>query len=352
MKEGALAMEKMMAWIMAMALALPGIAGGFTYESQDRLVEGRPQQVHVLEASLGEGEVRLEQALSLDLFYGTETTSAMARRHGADAAVNGMFYNALGRPAGLLAMDGRLVSSTDIGTPSVLVGTRGETAIRQVSASLEVSIGRMRLLLDGVNQAVHSGEAVLFTGEYGRTTRIRRSSINYCVAGGKLAAVVRTDQPVALEGYDYVVSMVDRELGETVPLGTACFLRTDFIGAPFAVEEAFQTGGWLLKDGEAAAGGHLAYMGPASALAPRTLVGVKADGALVFMVVDGRRPGTSEGITGRQAARLMQDAGCVDAAFLDGGASSTMVIGGRVANRPSGQEERAVAHSILLTRVE
>lgn len=40
--------------------------------------------------------------------------------------------------------------------------------------------------------------------------------------------------------------------------------------------------------------------------------------------------------------------GCIEAAYLDGGASSTMYVDGEVVNRPSGGEERAIAHSILI----
>ncbi len=53
-------------------------------------------------------------------------------------------------------------------------------------------------------------------------------------------------------------------------------------------------------------------------------------------------------MSGKEAADLMISKGCIEAAYLDGGASSTMYVDGEVVNRPSGGEERAIAHSILI----
>ena len=68
---------------------------------------------------------------------------------------------------------------------------------------------------------------------------------------------------------------------------------------------------------------------------PRTLAGVTATGSLLLVTVDGRRPGYSAGMTLFEAARLMRSLGAEDALNLDGGGSTTMVVRGRVVNRPS-----------------
>ncbi|MDO4888977.1 MAG: phosphodiester glycosidase family protein [Actinomycetaceae bacterium] len=73
---------------------------------------------------------------------------------------------------------------------------------------------------------------------------------------------------------------------------------------------------------------------------PRTLVGAKEDGTLVFVVVDGRNKGYSRGVTMTEAAEIMQSLGCETAYNLDGGGSSTMYFNGQVVNQPgeSGKE--------------
>jgi exopolysaccharide biosynthesis protein len=81
---------------------------------------------------------------------------------------------------------------------------------------------------------------------------------------------------------------------------------------------------------------------------PRTLAGVTAAGRLLLVTVDGRRPGWSAGVTLPEAARVMRALGARDALSLDGGGSTTLVIGGRVVNRPSDGRERAVSDALLV----
>jgi hypothetical protein len=59
---------------------------------------------------------------------------------------------------------------------------------------------------------------------------------------------------------------------------------------------------------------------------PRTAVAVDRAGRRMFwLVVDGRQPGYSEGVTFRELAGLCREAGGWDALALDGGGSSTLV---------------------------
>ena len=73
---------------------------------------------------------------------------------------------------------------------------------------------------------------------------------------------------------------------------------------------------------------------------PRTAVGVIDDNHLVFVVVDGRDPGYSAGVTLPDLAVIMQDLGATTAYNLDGGGSSTMYFNGTVINQPSNGGER------------
>ena len=92
----------------------------------------------------------------------------------------------------------------------------------------------------------------------------------------------------------------------------------------------------------------------ASGTAPRTAVGIKENGNIIFYTVDGRQTGYSAGITIKTLASRMQELGCVDAINLDGGGST--VIGGVfpgfedfvVSNRPSDGSERRCANYIFL----
>ncbi|MEJ7810539.1 MAG: phosphodiester glycosidase family protein [Gemmatimonadaceae bacterium] len=91
---------------------------------------------------------------------------------------------------------------------------------------------------------------------------------------------------------------------------------------------------------------------------PRTAAGIAAGGRrLLLVVVDGRQPGYSAGMTLPELASLMRELGASDAVNLDGGGSSSLALravpGGlfRPANRPSDAAgERPVANALAIVR--
>lgn len=81
---------------------------------------------------------------------------------------------------------------------------------------------------------------------------------------------------------------------------------------------------------------------------PRTAVGVIDENHLVFVVVDGRQSGYSEGVTLTELAAIMTGLGATTAYNLDGGGSSTMYFDGAVVNRPSNGGERGTSDILYL----
>jgi exopolysaccharide biosynthesis protein len=72
----------------------------------------------------------------------------------------------------------------------------------------------------------------------------------------------------------------------------------------------------------------------------------------LLVVVDGRQPSHSIGMTLLELAKLMQDLGAKAALNLDGGGSSEMVIGEEFVNRPSDGRERLVGDALVITKVQ
>ena len=91
--------------------------------------------------------------------------------------------------------------------------------------------------------------------------------------------------------------------------------------------------------------------GPAFALErhPRTAVGIRKDGTLLFVVVDGRQAGLSAGMTLPELAALLEKRGAHDAYNLDGGGSSTMIVNGEIVNSPSDEQgERPSSDAVVI----
>lgn len=90
----------------------------------------------------------------------------------------------------------------------------------------------------------------------------------------------------------------------------------------------------------------------AAARHPRTAIGFDADGGLLWLVVvDGRQPPLSAGMSLPELANLFLWLGVDEALNLDGGGSSVMSVGAQVMNSPSDAGgERPVANSVWLVR--
>ena len=78
-------------------------------------------------------------------------------------------------------------------------------------------------------------------------------------------------------------------------------------------------------------GSPVAVTGTGGGLNPRTVIGQRADGAVLLLVIDGRQT-TSLGATYEDCINIMLEYGAINAANLDGGSSSVMVYKGKIIN--------------------
>lgn len=91
-----------------------------------------------------------------------------------------------------------------------------------------------------------------------------------------------------------------------------------------------------------------------TARAPRTAVGIKPNGELIVMVSDGRQPNVRDGLTLYELAFMMKELGAEHAFNLDGGGSSTLMLGNsedfEVLNQLSDGRIRSISNGFLLVR--
>jgi len=114
---------------------------------------------------------------------------------------------------------------------------------------------------------------------------------------------------------------------------------------PADAKQAVQGNAMVLEDGKI-----VEPTGMMTVRHPRTVIGLDAGGkTLTILTVDGRRPGVSIGMTGKELGEEMQKLGCQNAMNLDGGGSTELVLRDpetgklKVMNQPSDGRERAVA---------
>ncbi len=118
--------------------------------------------------------------------------------------------------------------------------------------------------------------------------------------------------------------------------------------APWLVEDAVGAGPVVVSNGQVdVMTNEEVFFGSAIPdTHPRTAAGITADGELLLVLVDGRQP-LSRGVTLEELAALMVDIGAEKALNLDGGGSSSLVVNGKLLNRPSGRTlERQVMSAI------
>ncbi len=118
-----------------------------------------------------------------------------------------------------------------------------------------------------------------------------------------------------------------------------------------AVQEAIGTLSVILQDGK--------VVTTDTNVHPRTCLGVKPDGTVVLLVLDGRRPGYSMGLNLLDTAEFLRQQGCVSAVNLDGGGSSAIAVRKpgeselTIVNQPSDGKERPDGNAwILVSAVE
>ena len=76
---------------------------------------------------------------------------------------------------------------------------------------------------------------------------------------------------------------------------------------------------------------------------PRTIMALNKEGNVLYlMVIDGRRPGYSIGLTLEKSAQILKSVGAYNAMACDQGGSSCMFLRDKIVNRPCDNVERVV----------
>jgi exopolysaccharide biosynthesis protein len=333
------------------------------------IVRDAPWNIHVLR--IDPARARLDVVHARDDAVGRETVSAIAARHHAIAAINGGYFRMTGDFAGdstgTLQIDGRILSEPDRGRAAVgLVRTGNSTRVvmGHVTWAGSITAGGRRQRLNGINRPRGKNELVLFTPEFSDTTLTDASGTEAVVRNGKAIDVrdLAGSTPIPADGF--IVSAtgtlrawVQASMKPGVKVAVALALKpVDRMARnPWqAAEDILGAGPMLVTAGRVGITAAREKMLPTfrSDRHPRTAVATLRDGRILLVVVDGRQPALSIGMSLDELAQFLIDLGAVEAINMDGGGSTTMVVRDVIVNHPSDQTgERPVSDAILVRGV-
>ena len=339
---------------------------GTTYERSVQFTPHGPVAIHVVRGPRPVGLYRLKPVLSNESIMLRETVSAMQRRlttQATSVGVNGDYFApADGRPSGIFLRDGVLATPPNSARSSAGITLDGLLDVRRVSFRGTWRGTGQRRALNFLNKAPGTNGISLFTSDWGPTTPRVPGAV----------FVTLSDFPPATPNADLAVPVVSVASGSTARIapGTAVLVargnaavRLQAEAQPATVvtlrlilqpdwavvSDAIGGGPVLVRDGTPVYRSNEAFT--TSQLAPRgprTAVGQRADGGIVFLTTDGRQPGFSVGMTNFELAQALVRYGVVRGMALDGGGSSTVAFEGVVLNSPSDGRERAVSTALML----
>ncbi len=278
-----------------------------------------------------------------------------------------------GIPMGHTVIDGELVTSDTTGQNAIGFNDDGTGFISWLEIqSRFITYTGEEMMLDCINKWCQPtiSTSYLLTDKFGKSTKTSGNCkfIIFSVVDGKLAIGKSIFLKVE-EKFDY-----DGDIA--IPDGKLVLVMTNTYGDQSKLEfmDSLQVGQELelktesvydkekwasAKHGMGSVGGRLiengkVYTNFEAGTAPRTAVGIKPDGNIVFYVIDGRQPGVSTGVQIKTLAKRMSELGCADAINLDGGGSTAIagVFPGSdeftVVNSPSEGTLRKCANYIFL----
>lgn len=318
--------------------------------------------------------VWLASALSNDRVLDAEPVDGIAARHGAIAAINGGFFNRdNGEPTGLLKVGGELVSDASRLKGAVVITNlpTGQMALEfdRLSAKLTMRFharGRdWEVPIDGVDTTRERGKLMLYTPAYHEDTDTAPTGTEWTLTGDPLRVIEvrpasgqtpipRRGAALSYGGLDLPAALAALSGGTSVTFETRWTSLGEVpIDSLDRSDHIINGAGLLRRRGQALLNWEDEGLNPETfvdARHPRTLIGTDREGFIWFAAVDGRQADYSIGMTFADLQRLCDRLGLTDALNLDGGGSTTMVVRGRIVNRPSDPGgPRPVSDAIVVT---
>lgn len=381
--------------VLAESLTPENGVGVISFEEQKEIAEGvflnafnsispttKEQKGHTITFNPKEADVDVLMTYGNTL-YSRKTLSSMIKTandkgYTVIGGINGDFFQMdSGVPVGLTVQNGKLISANGKGWNAE--GTKkehwnafglkkdGSVVIGNPDISLEYTVNnntKPQNILQ-FNKKRNELGVFLYTSDYSSNTQTNMNSLDIVLeikeGEVKLGQTIKCKVEKITEEVTYT-PIEEGKLLLSAEVYTPGFwqLKELKLGDEVNILMSDKSGQW--NDVVQAIGGYKSLLknGEVQALLdttdryPTTAMGVKKNGEVVFLQVDGRQPGWSNGIPHRDTANYLKSIGCTDALLLDGGGSSTMAAklpieeSARIINKPSDGRERAVGNGLIL----
>jgi len=285
--------------------------------------------------------------------------------------INASFFSLqTGIPMGHTVTEGIVTSKDDRALPAIGFREDSTAFIDNMSIITTATFGDdYSLQIPHINKYISSETQMLtmYTPDFGVKTGTNTQTLNIVLSnltdsiriGGELSCIVEkifiSDTPVDIEKDKAILSINTNGNQWAITL-----LNTLKEGDEIKISTTANSDKWNgIKNALASEGKRLLENSEVSkplnaGSSPRTAVGIKDNGEVVFYVLDGRQNGYSYGAREETIAKRLLELGCVDAINLDGGGSTTIagIYPGcdvtQVMNSPSDGTQRKVTNFIFL----
>ena len=318
------------------------VAQGITH----RQILDKGVLTNILAVSPNAVDIRPYRALSAGI--GTESLVSLARRHKALAAINGGFFEMAGtlrgESVGALKIDGEWVSEPEQG--------RAVIGFRTVDGKIEAYIDRIALRqelvllsgktlpIDGMNRSRGANELVIYRPHFHTVTLTMPDGVEVVVKNGEVTDIRNGKGSSRIPADGYILSASGKrraDLLAQIVQGDTVQIRETIIpervgdsGLWTSFRHIIGGGPLLLQDRTPTPTEAYEREGFDRAFHsfwhPRTAIGKKADGTLLFVTITGAEAGVRRGVMLPRLAELFLEWGATDALNLDGGNSSMLVI--------------------------
>ncbi len=274
---------------------------------------------------------------------GIAELSQIADRLGANAAINGGFFNRNNQlPLGAIRENGRWISSPILNRGAIAWNDAGSAIIGRLTLeeTLTTAEGEALPILFLNSGYVKAGIS-RYTPEWGETyTTLIDDEIIVAIEGGKvtqhLQGAKAGESTFAIPETGFLLTL--RSFASALPrlpIGTSVLINRATVPSYFEVYPHILGAGPVLLsnnstvlDPEAEQFNSNFIEGKAS----RSAIGQTAEGRLVIAIVHHRTNGPGPTLT--EMAQIMQQLGSVNALNLDGGGSTTLFLGGQLLEHP------------------